>query len=262
MCSFSWYPASVQKVFNILDEEQALKIIWEVLDEHHTERLLDFNQIPFRRVFMGILKQYYNVFKTADSSGNLDVIKKSNEILLMFSNLFKQMNPSVYPGFSFSWLELVSSPFFMPFMLKSSSDFDNHERWFKLQELFAALFSFFKENIYDNCTSSPALEKLFEGTLKLCLVVLHDYPEFFSMYYFELINHLPLYKTGDLRNSILAAYPKALRLPDPTVEIVKFEFASGQAEQDRQALLQYYVDEPDYYSLKTELDKYLSKLNF
>ena len=94
---------------------------------------------------------------------------------MMFSNLFKKINPSTYPCFAFSWLELVSSPFFLPFMLNNS----RQERWFKLKELFIALFKFLKENIYENAENSPALEKFYEGTFKLCLVVLHDYPVFF-----------------------------------------------------------------------------------
>ena len=90
-------------------------------------------------------------------------------------------------------------------------------------------------------------------------MVLHDYPEFLCFYYFHFINHLPLYRTGNLRNMILAAYPRNMRLPDPAAEITKFEVSSALLGQDRHSLLQHYVDESIYYSLKAELDKYIRK---
>ena len=178
----------------------------------------------------------------------------------MFWNLFKRINPSTYPWFSFSWLKLISSPYFLPQILNSHTDYNKQERWFKFQELLTSLFKFLKENIYENSESTPALKKFFEGTLKICLAILHDYPEFFCIYYFDLINNLPLYKTGTLRNAILAAYPKLTKLPDPSTQIFKFEPNSPLFEKDKQSLLQFYASESDYYNLKIELDNYLCKL--
>lgn len=258
VCSFNWIALPNQRISNVIDEVQAFNIIWEVLDEYHTERLTEFDQTPFKRILNAFLKQFYQMFKDVDNFGDIDKMKVKNEILMMFANLFKKMGPSKYPAFAFSWLELVSSPCFLPAMLNSSSEFNTQERWFKLHELFNLLFGFLKENIYENSENTPALEKFFEGTLKVCLVVLHDYPEFFCCYYFQFINQLPLYKIGNLRNMILAAYPKSLRLPDPSVEITKFESSSALFSQDRQNLLMYYLDE-GYYGLKTDLDSYLGK---
>ena len=48
-------------------------------------------------------------------------------------------------------------------------------------------------------------------------------------------------------------------MPDPADPITKFEANTPQIEQDKQALLQYYANENDYSSLKTELDNYLCK---
>lgn len=74
-----------------------------------------------------------------------------------------------------------------------------------------------------------------------------------------MINNLPLYKTGIIRNAILAAYPKSLRLPDPKSQTFKFEAGSPLFEQDKQSLLQFYTSEGDYYNMKTDLDNYLGK---
>lgn len=259
VCSFNWISPPGVKLVNIIDEAQAFNTIWEVLDEYHTEKLIEFDQIPFKRIFVAFLKQFFAVFKDVEDFGDIDKIKKKYEVLMMFANLFKKMNPSKYPAFAFAWLELISSPCFLPLMLNSRSEYNTQERWFKLQELFNLLFGFLKENIYENSQNSPALEKFFEGTLKVSLVVLHDYPEFFCCYYFQFINHLPLYRTGNLRNMILAAYPKNIRLPDPNAEITKFETSSALLGQDRQTLLQQFTDEGDFYGLKADLDDYLRK---
>lgn len=254
-CSFNWLPSPSAKALNVIDEAQALNIIWEVMDEYHIERLNEFDQIPFKRILNAFLKHFAGLFS---DKGPVDIekVQKKNEILLMFSNLFKKMNPRNFPAFAFAWLEIISSSNFMPMMLSNQQDYNTQEKRFKMQELFNELFSFLKENIYENSPSSPALEKFFEGTLKLCLVVLHDYPEFFCFYYFEFINHLPLYKTGNLRNMILAAYPKDMRLPDPGAEVASLKDDSDRfGVQDRQTLLQNYVDESNYYTLKNYLDK-------
>ena len=259
-CSFNWIPQPGVKALNVIDEAQALNIFWEVMEENHNERLTSFDQIPYKRILMYFLKHFEVLFKNMEF-GDLEKNQKMNEILMMFSNLFKKMNPISYPGFAFAWLELISCPSFMPMMLNSGSDNHTTERWFKLHELFNEQFNFLKENIYENSPTSPALEKFFEGTLKLVLVVLHDYPEFLCYYYFQFINHLPLYRTGNLRNMILAAYPRTMRLPDPAAEITKFEINNALFCQDPQTLLKYYADGEVFDTLKSDLDSYLRKSN-
>jgi len=258
-CGFNWTSNPRSTHQNIMDETQVFNIIWEVLSESHNEYMADFDQMPFSRILKAFLSHFYEIFKEVDNFGDIEKIKQKNDILLVFSHLFKKLNPSIYPCFAFAWLDIISSRHFMPFMLSTVSEFHNQERWLKMQELFNALFIFLKENIYENSETTPALEKFFEGTLKICLVVLHDYPEFLCYYYFQFINNLPLYRTGNLRNMILAAYPKSIRLPDPANEITKYEPSNVLHGQDRQTLLQFYVDEGDYYTLKADLDNYLGK---
>jgi hypothetical protein len=273
LCSLDWFSHSGLRAQNVIDETQVLKIIWEMIDECHSsnqwknasqynkdknELMEEFDQTPFRRILSAFLNHFNDMFKNVDIT-DFERIKKKNEILIVFADLFKQLNPSKYPAFSFAWADLISSRFFMPAMLSGSIEYNTQERWFKMQELFNALFTFLKENIYEHSTSSPSLEKFFEGVLKICLVVLHDFPEFLCYYYFQFINNLPLYRTGNLRNMILAAYPKNLRLPDPTNEITKIENIPGLVAQDAHALLENYVDEGSYYTLKADLDNYLGK---
>ena len=55
---------------------------------------------------------------------------------------------------------------------------------------------------------------LYRGCLRLLLVLLHDFPEFLSEYYFTLCDAVP---PGciQLRNIILSAFPSTIILPDP-----------------------------------------------
>lgn len=60
----------------------------------------------------------------------------------------------------------------------------------------------------------PASRDLYRGTLRILLVLLHDFPDFLSEYYFSLCDVIPP-RCIQLRNIILSAYPLHTTLPDP-----------------------------------------------
>ena len=60
----------------------------------------------------------------------------------------------------------------------------------------------------------PASRDLYRGTLRILLVLLHDFPDFLSEYYFSLCDVVPP-RCIQLRNIILSAYPLHTTLPDP-----------------------------------------------
>lgn len=60
----------------------------------------------------------------------------------------------------------------------------------------------------------PASRDLYRGTLRILLVLLHDFPDFLSEYYFSLCDAVPPHCI-QLRNIILSAYPIHITLPDP-----------------------------------------------
>lgn len=60
----------------------------------------------------------------------------------------------------------------------------------------------------------PASRDLYRGTLRILLVLLHDFPDFLSEYYFSLCDVIPP-RCIQLRNIILSAYPLRTTLPDP-----------------------------------------------
>jgi CCR4-NOT transcription complex subunit 1 len=66
------------------------------------------------------------------------------------------------------------------------------------------------------------MKDLYRGTLRLLLVLLHDFPEFLSEYYFTLCDAIPP-RCVQMRNIILSAYPAGLILPDPNLRDLKLD---------------------------------------
>lgn len=57
------------------------------------------------------------------------------------------------------------------------------------------------------------------------MVLLHDFPEFLSEFYFSLCDVIPT-RCIQMRNIILSAYPPTLRLPDPHLRDAQLESLS------------------------------------
>lgn len=69
---------------------------------------------------------------------------------------------------------------------------------------------------------TPAIKQLYEGTLRVLLVLLHDFPAFLAGYHLALCNVIPD-NCVQLRNVILSAVPKGLVLPDPFTPNLKID---------------------------------------
>lgn len=91
---------------------------------------------------------------------------------------------------------------------------------------------------------------LYRGALRLLLVILHDFPEFLSEYYFTLCDVIPP-RCIQLRNLILSAFPPTITLPDPhlrnhvpemgPIPPVLSDFASGLKSNDLRGYLDQYL---------------------
>jgi len=65
----------------------------------------------------------------------------------------------------------------------------------------------------------------FQGTLRVLLVLLHDFPEFLCDYHFSFCDVIPP-NCIQMRNLILSAFPRNMRLPDPFTPNLKVRFLS------------------------------------
>ena len=73
-----------------------------------------------------------------------------------------------------------------------------------------------------NIELTRAISLLYKGTLRLLLVLLHDFPEFLCEYHFSLCNVIPA-SCIQMRNLILSAFPRNMRLPDPFTPNLKID---------------------------------------
>jgi CCR4-NOT transcription complex subunit 1 len=69
---------------------------------------------------------------------------------------------------------------------------------------------------------APPVKKLYEGTLRVFLVLLHDFPSFLAGYYLSFCNVIPP-NCVQLRNMILSANPKGMNPPDPFTPNLKID---------------------------------------
>jgi hypothetical protein len=58
------------------------------------------------------------------------------------------------------------------------------------------------------------VRRLYRGTLRVLLVLLHDFPEFLCDYHYGFCDVIPP-NCIQMRNLILSAFPRSMRLPDP-----------------------------------------------
>jgi CCR4-NOT transcription complex subunit 1 len=99
----------------------------------------------------------------------------------------------------------------------------------------------------------PASRDLYRGTLRILLVLLHDFPDFLSEYYFSLCDVVPPHCI-QLRNIILSAYPIHITLPDPhraiandpvfdvgTIPPILSDFSSNLKPGDLRVYLDQYL---------------------
>nr|CAB3495279.1 unnamed protein product [Digitaria exilis] len=63
---------------------------------------------------------------------------------------------------------------------------------------------------------------LYKGTLRVLLVLLHDFPEFLCDYHFSFCDVIPP-SCIQMRNVILSAFPRNMRLPDPSTPNLKID---------------------------------------
>lgn len=63
---------------------------------------------------------------------------------------------------------------------------------------------------------------MYQGATRLLIVLLHDFPEFLSEYYFSICDIIPT-RCIQLRNLVLSAFPMTITLPDPYLRNIRLE---------------------------------------
>ncbi|KAJ3574560.1 hypothetical protein NP233_g1693 [Leucocoprinus birnbaumii] len=186
-----------------------LSIFVLVLANLHEEQGAAFQQKPFFRFFSSLVNDLHSI------ENHLGPVYF--HLLVAISDTYSSLQPTYFPGFAFSWMCLISHRLFMPKLLMS----ENREGWSAFHKLLVSLFKFLSPFL-KNADLQNAAKDLYRGALRLLLVLLHDFPEFLSEYYFTLCDVIPQ-RCIQLRNVILSAFPPAIILPDPNLRNQKLD---------------------------------------
>ncbi|KAJ3024175.1 hypothetical protein HKX48_005578 [Thoreauomyces humboldtii] len=218
-----------------------LSIIVLVLVHAHEQQRAQFNQRPFFRFFSTLLNDL-NKFEW-------DLQPIYIQILSAMSNTFHTLQPSFLPGFTLSWLQLVSHRFFMPKLLLA----ENQKYWPFFQRLLVDLFKFLGPFL-KQAEMTETTRLLYRAALRILLVLLHDFPEFLCDYHFSFVDVIP-HTCIQLRNLILSAFPRTMRLPDPFTPNLKVDLLPEINQPPH--VLSDYTSNLIPHNLKHDIDVYL-----
>jgi len=171
------------------------------------------------------------------------------QLLGSFSNALHMLRPCRVPGFAFAWLELISHRMLMPKLLMAKSQ----RGWPLFQRLLADLLKFLQPYLAKGELTEP-VRLLYKGTLRVLLVLLHDFPEFLCDYHFAFCDLIPN-TCVQLRNLVLSAFPRQMRLPDPFTPNLKVDLLPEICQSPR--ILSTYQTTLSKNNLKADIDTYL-----
>jgi len=220
---------------------KVLAVIARVLLRDCDTRLAVNYQRPYFRLFSNLFVD----LNAADPV--LDTINL--QVLGFFSNTLHSLQPSKVAGFTFAWLELISHRMFMPKLLMAKAQ----RGWPLFQRLLADLFKFLEPFLRGAELNEP-IRLLYKGTLRVLLVLLHDFPEFLCDYHFSFCDVIPT-SCIQMRNLILSAFPRNMRLPDPFTPNLKVDLLPEISQSPR--ILSKYTTTLSHNNLKADIDTFL-----
>jgi len=109
-----------------------------------------------------------------------------------------------------------------------------------------------------NAELNEPVRLLYKGTLRVLLVLLHDFPEFLCDYHFSFCDVIPP-SCIQMRNLILSAFPRNMRLPDPFTPNLKVDLRPEINQSPRilsQFISSLQPNSAQTSNLKTEIDTF------
>ncbi|GFQ94535.1 CCR4-NOT transcription complex subunit 1 [Trichonephila clavata] len=230
---------TVTKV-NLLNK--VLGIVTGVLLQDQELRGVDFQQLPYHRIFIMLF------LELSAPESVLEAI--SPQILTAFCNTLYYLRPQKAPGFAYAWLELVSHRVFLGRVLALSPA---QKGWTMYAQLLVSLFKFLAPFLRNVELAAP-IQLLYKGTLRVLLVLLHDFPEFLCDYHYGFCDVIAP-NCIQMRNLILSAFPRNMRLPDPFTPNLKVDLLPEITQAPR--ILANFNTLIQPASFKKDLDSYI-----
>jgi CCR4-NOT transcription complex subunit 1 len=180
------------------------------VNHHQIMHGIRFNQRIFHRLFSVMLYEY--------SALKLEESPEHDQMMQVFGQTLRSLQPAWFPGFAFSWIGLTMHRVLVAGMMKPG----NLAGATIYRDLVGLTLMFFSESIRAGIPQ-PVLVDLFRGVFRNMLVLHHDYPEFLCANYSYLCSRIG-YELPQLRNIVLTSRPRAYHdLPDPTTPGLKVE---------------------------------------
>uniref|UniRef100_A0A2A4JSL1 CCR4-NOT transcription complex subunit 1 n=1 Tax=Heliothis virescens TaxID=7102 RepID=A0A2A4JSL1_HELVI len=219
-----------------------LGIIAGCLLQDHEEHGTNFQQLPYHRLLL-ILFLDMNMAEPVLESMNY-------QVLTAFCHTLRIIRPGIAPGFAYAWLEVVAHRAFINRVLAVTPQ---QKGWGMYSTLLIDLFKFLDPFLRNTELATPVM-MLYKGTLKVLLVLLHDFPEFLCDYHYGFCDEIPP-NCIQMRNLILSAFPRNMRLPDPFTPNLKVDLLAEITLPPR-AVINYTTIIPAS-QFKKDLDAYL-----
>ncbi|KAI9504686.1 CCR4-Not complex component, Not1-domain-containing protein, partial [Coemansia spiralis] len=218
----------------------------EIVQAHTlTPDLSGARQRPFFRLLCNVLYEFNDAYRGEEAWCSDECIR---DVVSMLGETLMLLNPSFVPGFSFVWLMLVSHRYFFPRLM------ENKESWPMALSLLESQIKFLDPFIVGGQVTE-SLKLLYRGMVCVILVILHDFPEFLADYALKLCDSIPT-SCVQLRNLLLSAYPRDMRLPEPLTPNLKIDLLP---EVSRSPRIPFdYAQILESSQLKTELQQYLA----
>ncbi|XP_054715657.1 CCR4-NOT transcription complex subunit 1-like [Uloborus diversus] len=225
---------------NLLNK--VLGIVTGVLLQDQELRGVDFQQLPYHRIFIMLF------LELSAPESVLEAI--STQIMTAFCNTLYYLRPQKAPGFAYAWLELVSHRVFLGRVLALSAA---QKGWTMYAQLLISLFKFLAPFLRNVELAAP-IQLLYKGTLRVLLVLLHDFPEFLCDYHYGFCDVIAP-NCIQMRNLILSAFPRNMRLPDPFTPNLKVDLLPEITQAPR--ILANFNNLITPATFKKDLDSYI-----
>ncbi|XP_055686768.1 CCR4-NOT transcription complex subunit 1 isoform X2 [Lutzomyia longipalpis] len=225
---------------NLLNK--VLGIVVGVLQQDQEVRGVAFQQLGYHRLFIMLFLELSNPEPVLENI--------SLHTVTAFCHTYHLIRPSVAPGFCYSWLELISHRVFIGRVLAM---IPQQKGWSMYSQLLMDLFKYLAPFLRNAELAKP-VTLLYKGTLRVLLVLLHDFPEFLCDHHFGFCDAIPP-NCIQMRNIILSAFPRNMRLPDPFTPNLKVDMLSEISTAPR--IFTNYVSNIQPATFKKDLDSYL-----
>ncbi|KAL0280391.1 UNVERIFIED_CONTAM: hypothetical protein PYX00_001693 [Menopon gallinae] len=204
----------------------------------------EFHHLPYQRIYIILfleLNQPEPLLETINF-----------QVLTSYCHVMHLIRPTKAPAFAYAWLELISHRVFIGRILALTPQ---QKGWNMYSQLLIDLFKFLAPFLR-NAEMAKPVTMLYKGTLRVLLVLLHDFPEFLCDYHYAFCDVIPS-NCIQMRNLILSAFPRNMRLPDPFTPNLRVEVLSEITVPPR--IVANYAQMITPLSFKKDLDSYLKQ---